>query len=364
MISGPRKKPPRPGFSRMLTLLLCLALLLPGTSRAVVSGPCSDCHTMHYSQNGGALSEWGADGPYEALLTHDCLGCHTGTNTAGTDHLYVFDPNGPVYGDTGTGSTTTTLAGGDFYWVTGNDSCGHNVAGVAAADATLTTPPGFDGGRPAGDGSTPGNGSWPGGTQLTCAGTYGCHGSHATVSPIGALRGGHHGFSGPAITNPKNDASDYRMLVGIAGYEDPEREFQPLFNRHNQYKGVDSPESSDSTTISSLCARCHGLFHDDVTDSSASPWLRHPVNYDLGQTPTNSEYRDYGGTSHQYQVTTPVASDDVSQVIGTVTFNNDTIITCLSCHRAHGSPFYKSLRWDYRGTVTGGYCSNCHSNKN
>jgi hypothetical protein len=365
MIFGAGKRPPqtRPGRRILLAVILSGLLLAGRPGRAVVSGPCSDCHTMHYSQNGGVLSEWGPNGPYQALLVHDCVGCHTGSNTSGGEHLYVFDPNGPVYGDTGTGPTSSTLAGGDFYWVTGSDSCGHNVSGIAAADAALATPPGFDGGRPAGDGSIPGNGSWPSGTQITCAGTYGCHGSHTNPNPAGALRGGHHGISGPAITNPRNDASDYRMLVGIAGYEDPEREFRPEFNRHNQYKGIDNPESSDTSTISSLCARCHGLFHDDVTDSSASPWLRHPVNYDLGRTPTNSEYRNYGGTGHLYQVATPVGSADVSQVLGSVTFNDDTIITCLSCHRAHGSPFYKSLRWDYRGSVTGGYCGNCHTTK-
>lgn len=355
----------RPGLCPLLLLLLCLVFGHPGSGRTVVSGPCSDCHTMHYSQNGGALSDWDPNGPHDALLTHDCLGCHTGTNPApGGGAPYVFDPNGPVYGDTGTGPTATTLAGGDFFWVTGNDNRGHNVSGVTAADATLSTPPGFGTGRAAGDGSIPGNGSWPAGTQVTCAGTYGCHGSHSGQNQTGALRGGHHALSGPAITSPQNSAADYRMLVGIAGYEDPDRELRPLASRHNQYKGIDSPESADTTTISSLCARCHGLFHDDVTDSGASPWLRHPVNYDLGNTPANSEYRAYGGSGNLYDVVTPVAAADVAQVVTSVTFNDDTIITCISCHRAHGSPFFKSLRWDYRGSVTGGYCGNCHSTKN
>ncbi len=339
-------------------------LFLPGTfAGAVVSGPCSDCHTMHHSQNGGALSEWGDNGPYEALLTIGCLGCHSGSNSGSDSTPYVFDPDGPVYDATGTESTTTTLAGGNFYWAVSEAATGHNLNGLCTSDPTLDIPPGFDGGRAAGDGTIPGGGSWNSGTQVTCAGTYGCHGSHDTSSQAAAVRGGHHSLKGPAITSPDNDSSDYRMLVGIAGYEDPDREFRPTATAHNQYKGLDNPGASETLSISSMCAQCHGLYHSDLSSGSASPWLRHPVNYDLGNTPSGSEYRDYGGPSHTYEITTPVASVNVASVISTVTFNNDTIVTCISCHRAHGSPWYKSLRWNYRGSATGGYCSNCHTTK-
>jgi len=36
---------------------------------------------MHYSQDGTQSPEWGAEGPYEYLLTEDCLGCHTATDS-------------------------------------------------------------------------------------------------------------------------------------------------------------------------------------------------------------------------------------------------------------------------------------------
>jgi hypothetical protein len=47
-------------------------------------------------------------------------------------------------------------------------------------------------------------------------------------------------------------------------------------------------------------------------------------------------------------------------------------VMCLSCHRAHGSPYNDMLRWDYDGMVAGNGsgggndgtgCFKCHSEK-
>ncbi|MCA1796724.1 MAG: hypothetical protein LC645_04115, partial [Geobacteraceae bacterium] len=225
---------------RRILVLILLALMLPmsGTAVAKVTGPCSNCHSMHYSQNNTILAEWDEGGPHQALLTTDCVGCHSGTNT-GTpdwDTPYVNSLSGaPVYNQTGTESDTTTLAGGSFYWVNqaqsgsiGGDVAGHNVAGINTGDANLQYPPGFDTGRAAADGSTPGNGSWPSGQQVTCAGTYGCHGTHAETVQTSAIHGAHHGNLGGNRSNPGTaPATGYRFLVGIAGYEDSDWEFQP-----------------------------------------------------------------------------------------------------------------------------------------
>jgi predicted CXXCH cytochrome family protein len=356
----------KPLLLAVLYLLMLGAAITHNQVLAKVSGPCSSCHTMHYSQGGTALGTWGGSGPYQALLANDCVGCHTGTNN-GTGTPHVFSTSEPVYNATGTEANTTTLAGGNFWWVAqgGADAKGHNVDGIVAVDGTLTAPPGFNGGRAAADGSTPGGGTWPGGQQVTCAGVYGCHGSHTSSSSPAAVRGGHHhGVSG-AITVPgSTPEGGYRMLVGIAGYEDSDREYRPTENAHNQYKGVDGAGGTDNSTISYLCAQCHGAFHDDTGNiGDASPWLRHPTDFDMGNTGVNSEYRDYGGVSNTYQVVTPVGSSDVSSVKSTVAFNDDSIVTCISCHRAHGTPYYKMVRWDYAGSAGGGFCANCHTSK-
>lgn len=335
--------------------------LLAVPTHAAVTGACSDCHTMHYSQHGKALAEWGDDGPYEALLTTDCVSCHMGTNARGVTP-FVFSSTAPNYGVTGSSAESNTLAGGNFYWVAqaGGDSCGHNVAGLVAADGVLSAPPGYTGDRAAVDGSIPGGGSWPSGQQVTCAGTYGCHGSHSQSSPAGAVRGGHHnGISGAIVTPDSTPAGSFRMLVGLAGYEDPDWEYQPTTTAHNQYKGVSG--TTDNSTMSSLCARCHGQFHSG--SEFGSPWLRHPVDYDMGSTSQSSEYRSYGGSgTNAYRPDTPVASVNVSQPVSVVSFAGDTIISCVSCHRAHGSPNYKMMRWNYAESIGTG-CAACHTSK-
>ena len=355
----------RPFLIAALYLLMLGTAITQGQVFAKVSGPCSSCHTMHYSQGGTALGTWGVSGPYHTLLVTDCIGCHTGTNSGGNTP-YVFSSSEPVYNSTGTEADTTTLAGGNFYWVqAGGDAKGHNVSGLCSADGTLSTPPGFNGGRAAADNSTPGGGTWPGAQQVTCAGLYGCHGSHTVDSSMEAIRGGHHHGVGDAITVPgSSPEGGYRILVGIAGYEDSDWEYRPSANAHNQYKGVDGAGGTDKSTISYLCAQCHGQFHDGTENiGSSSPWLRHPTDYDMGNTGVSSEYRDYGGVSNTYQVVTPVGSSDVSSVKSTVAFADDSIVTCISCHRAHGTPYYKIMRWDYAGSAGGGFCANCHTSK-
>ena len=339
---------------------------------------------MHRSQNGGLLPDWGSGGPQDALLTIDCISCHSGENVSGGKVPFVLPdflvPDYGGSGGTGTEAGSTTLAGGSFYWVLSGDTRGHNVAGYCNPDTTMVPsdgalPPGFAGGRAAGDGTIPGGGSWPVAKQITCAGTYGCHGSHATESQAGAIRGGHHSRSGPSIANPTNTPADYRMLVGIAGIEDEAWEFRPTADRHNQYHGVDNPGSTDTATISYFCSQCHGRFHfnDDAAAPTVSPWLRHPTNYDMSRA-AGADYARYNETIGVgvYSLVAPVASDQnlpanqgvIQDRVMEAGSQDDAVITCLSCHRAHGSPYYKSMRWNYAGSVTGGDCAVCHTSKN
>lgn len=291
--------------AKYLAWQICLVLAAGGLllpvprGLAAVAGKCVDCHTMHYSQNGQVLQEWGGDGPYDALLTTDCIGCHTGVNAGGTTP-FVMSTAAPVYAATGTEANTNTLAGGSFYWVASGDHLkGHNVTGLTSADPFLPVPPGFDGSVAAADGSIPGNGSWPAGQQVTCAGIYGCHGTHAEVGQAAAIYGGHHKGKGGALTDPgTRPANGFRLLVGIAGYEDPGWELAGS-GSHNQYKGVDG--GGDNSTLSSLCLRCHADFHS----AGQGNWFAHPVEYDLGNTDPADEVRGYGGAGHSYRVDAP-----------------------------------------------------------
>ena len=350
-------------------LLATIALLLlpAGISFAAVSGNCSDCHTMHNRQDGSVVAETEIT---EALLRLDCVGCHTGANNGSNTTPYIHNTmnlldGGAEYGYSGI--EANTLAGGTFKYVINSDTSGHNVVGIAGTDSTLLIPPGYaSGGLPAADGSTPGVADNWNNTQITCAGTYGCHGSHNNDSNVNAIRGAHHRGSVGAVI-PGTDtspAAGYRMLVGISGYEASNWEYRPTNTSHNQYKGIDSPgQTTDQSTISYLCAECHGTFHQ--SNGNNSPWLRHPTDFALSNTAPSSEYREYGGIGNNYLPATPLASSDINTVISTINFtSNDSIVTCISCHRAHGSPYYKAMRWGYIESNDGGLCSNCHTTKN
>lgn len=336
---------------------------------------CGNCHTMHDSSAGGAVAV-AADGstkigPQQALVNTTCSGCHKGDNAAGS-MPYVFNVGvAPVYNPLA-GTSHATLAGGNFYWVAnGADLKGHNVDGIVATQATRT-PPG---------GSKEFNSSTP----LSCAGVNGCHGDENIASQIDSVWGSHHN-NGAQPIDGLTIATSYRFLNGITGAEDSDWEYSLSSTVHNQYKGVDRTADNDignnQYTISHLCARCHGDFHSDklVGDTGTaatafqSPWIRHPVDIDMGDA-TGSEYTSYGGAGvNAYMVNTPLADDNVSDVttmFSSVTLGGvgvgDAIITCITCHRAHGSPWDYTLRWNYQlwpGGPDEGGCYNCHAAKN
>lgn len=353
-------------------LLTVLLIFFCCSAEAKVSGHCSNCHTMHNSQHGSILVD---TGPNQALLKQDCIGCHTGDNSTlsganagptGTPYVHYTD-NADYYNTSGIEGTT--LAGGTFHFIDIDGATGHNVAGIDNTGGPGINPPGYASGLPDSADHIPGGGSWDAGQQVTCSGTYGCHGNHNTENQFAAVRGAHHqGVNGTEI-DPGMDttpAMGYRMLVGIAGYEDSDWEYKPDSSHHNQYKGSSTPgQVTDRSTISYLCAQCHGQFHSPVTNLSneaggGSPWLRHPTEYSMK---ASGEYGQYGGDSHTYLPATPLASTSVNNVVATITFTNDSIVNCLSCHRAHGSAYYKSMRWNYAGLSGSGLCVNCHTSK-
>ena len=337
-------------------------LLSASTSQAMV-GHCANCHTMHASQDGVALGV-----PTAQLLTSaTCSGCHAlGANT---------DPatNGPSV----TGTTGNYLAGGTFSYVTANHATGHNVDELnLGKDLNMPDL------APPGDSSTT---DWAT-VQLRCAGTNGCHGDRTVDDPMASIAGAHHGNSADAITATAASTvgGSFRFLKGISGFEDLDWEFTTATaTDHNQYKGVDRSAGTDADvtddTISALCAQCHGTFHNGANNISLandmnSAWVRHPTDFDMGTAVVaGNDYDGYGGATNDYQLDAPVASTDISTQLGTVYGGaGDAIVTCISCHRAHGSEFADALRWDYDPLTSsivvgagaaGGGCLLCHTTK-
>ncbi|MHB1014399.1 MAG: cytochrome c3 family protein [Desulfurivibrionaceae bacterium] len=361
----------------MAGLLLGTVCLLPRAGTAQVAGQCVNCHTMHNSQNGVPMNSSAT--VYRALTRGDCVGCHTGTSA--TD---LTTNNIPKVNHT-TAPTAGTLAGGSFYWVgTGAvNADGHNVLGIASPDPTLGNNP-------------------PGGTalvsQLTCAGTTGCHGDRTKADQFTAVSGAHHApkQNPNGYVDGTSVGASYRFLNGIKGIESADWELPANLtaSNHNEYYGVarTSDATVDTHTISSLCGQCHGAFHTAATNSPAtgvgisyagtmtSPWVRHPTDFDMNTVKTK-EYSAYGGgvlgtgAGAAYVPAVPVASSVTTVMSSTgapastvFAVAGDAIVTCVSCHRAHGSNQPDMLRWDYTTMNAGGGlnttgCFACHTTK-
>ena len=379
---------------KCIYLLLCslifmfLGLFINVKIGKSISGPCSECHTMHNSQNNTSMSYNSTlnAGPFGALVRGDCAICHTGSNQGlgSTTHIpHVASYTEPGYrfnGTTLTGdSNNPTLAGGSFYWVAsfgcGTDAKGHNVAGIADNDSALSTPPGYDPSnydRPS---------SWN--QQLKCAGAYGCHGDPSKNDPFAAISGAHHKniIRGCGTASADTVATSYRFLLGIKGVEDSNWEYDYDSNDHNGYYAVDlyntgvTNPSQNSGSINYLCGECHGNFHwNSTTGCYTSPWLRHPTDIDMNNyIGTSKEYQNYPGpfdTNGTYFPDVPVGTDDGSDV-NYVWDTGKAIVLCISCHRAHGSPYDDLLRWDYNACRCGQSsnssttcgCFACHTTK-
>jgi len=307
---------------------------------------------MHNSEEGSVvaftLNSFGeqvmSEQPFANLLKTDCLGCHsysgaeTIVNLAAAPVPIVFNLTEPVYPPNG--SADSTLAGGNFYWLLLNgDAYGHNVNGIAAFDPRFLTAESIGGeDRP--------------GECFDCHGTLanqgsGCEGCHVPF---------HHANNSTEIVTD-DEYGWYRFLgsvmqredqegpppEGVVGIEASDWEQAPLADRHNTYQGRSGPYVSylESGTINQKCAGCHGRYHKETTANST--WIRHP---DDAVIPNFGEYADFT----VYNPLVPVARPNISQTdAGFSSINRGSdLVSCISCHRAHGSPYPALLRWGYR----------------
>ncbi|MBW1676920.1 MAG: cytochrome c3 family protein [Deltaproteobacteria bacterium] len=349
-------------FSATLVLILLLILFLPGNSSAKVTGVCSNCHTMHNSQGGSEMQTgFGSTSGEKATLlrVNGCLGCHASTDSA----EWKNSLGAPiVYSSTGVPSNP--LAGGNYYWVMNTgDGYGHNPVEIGNPDG-LSDPPGIPH-------------SVTGGFDLRCSGgNTGCHGDRYLDDSIAGF---HHQNEGGTLTTANTVANSFRGILKVKGAEDPDWEQAPA-SAHNLYSGATSPPDPDTVitcrachdgfgtlpydTISGFCGACHPHFHrlePDMyehggTQNSGGQWIRHPSDILLPQT---GEYNGYP----TYSAEAPVGYTDVSDPTRAT-----AVVTCLSCHRAHGSPYPDMLRWDYTGMNAGGGtnttgCFTCHTEK-
>ncbi len=362
------------GISLVACLSLAVSLCQPGPVFAHVLGACADCHTMHNSQEGEAV--WsgtprkGDGGQY--LVKQKCIGCHSSTDSSPTKQL---GPNTvPIVYNTVEPSAMT--AGGNFFYVQDRgDGYGHNVI---TPDAHLAQAPKAD----------------------MSVGTCGFGGCHASLARIRLGAGGYwvfnplegngcigchvarHHAPDPAPGQPTTEENGYYRFLGkpswvwdiphhssrpgVQGIEDPDWELTVSATDHNEYRDANKPGApfapgyTNPRGISDFCNGCHQGYHSYVcynTNHSSSGWLRHPAGD--SNIPASGEFLDYT----LYDPLVPVSRQTLSGVSGAVTPGSDRVM-CLSCHRAHGSPYPDMLRWDYSNLAEGTGCLKCHTSKN
>ncbi len=360
-------------------------LWTPCPLHAKVTGPCADCHTMHNSQGGSAVAT-DSEGnlistPHEKLLKTTCVGCHsnsTGNATIVNHTPIVLTASEPVYPTNG--SASGTLAAGNFYWVlhaTPNnadpDTSGHNCLAIpgVSADSHLSQAPG-----------KPDSANGP-----NCAGCHdridSCKSCHTPAHHADDTGGGVIGASG-GWYRYLNSSYHGTANTGVKGIEDPDWEQTVSASDHNEYNGCNNPYGNDDNSISNDCAGCHYKFHGiNYTDTNGtvvadnhSPWFLHPTHLPLPND-TNKEYYYYnnpgGGGPGDYNPQAPVARDPgvlagMSGPTNIVTPGSDQVM-CLSCHRAHASPYPDMLRWNYVNDCQAGQsnancgCFVCHTTK-
>lgn len=377
------------GVLRMSLIFFAL-FLFSSAAKAGVTGSCSNCHTMHNSQNGQPVnrgdSAWGesgaSDNPLPNLLIATCLGCHSSTDGQ-TIKAFPGGLKVPVVFNTG-GYPLAALSGGNFYWVSPgvasgeNDQKGHNIF-AGNPDDNLSEAPGDPGGGSCGgtavchknlnESTNPPAFGFAGARQ-------GCTKCHMAGSDL--PKGYHHLERTGAV---KGSASDgwYRFLSGhqsgsghgVTGIEDVDWQFTANSNDHNEYLGYSGSKTSGGgfsalgNTVTAYCTGCHSVFHIE-RNSTDSVWVRHPSDTII---PNSGEFA--GAFSSGFDPLVPVARPDLSGWTGprsNVSMGGGgDLVMCLSCHRAHGSPYPKLLRWDYKGWPGNGQtngCNVCHTAKN
>lgn len=345
---------------------------------------CSDCHLFFAdseSQQGDVNSAF----LLKANVTDLCLSCHTeGKNTPHTADLPNLEDRGwvaPIVMTTDGANPAelgVAMPAGDFYWSGVDPSRGHNPAfsGGVPTSQDMTADPVL--------GTSPPGGTLAGG-EWSCTS---CHGAHSRfddgVSAWRQLkrrvngrvvtgdvrRYGVENVSGDAIQDPQMEP----LLSNSRGMMHGEAYVAARADGHS-LEGADlfRPEGDANKNVyrggfSSFCAACHGDFHggtDENARMTGDAWARHPSNLELGRSNRygvaayTGQVRNTQGTSPNpagYDWKYPLVKADgdftlrpdrpSAGVPGTV--RGEDRIMCLTCHRAHASPFENMTRWETR----------------
>ncbi len=370
---------------------------------------CGGCHTMHNSQGGVTLEGNAANGGSIVLLRGDvalrkdvhnlCLQCH-GSN--GSQATGVWDghtaPKVYIDGAEGDGNGFSLLdtnpanddfinigAGGDFSAAMEGDSSGWAVRTTALptfGTVEGTTPIGRGHSLGLATATPPGNADGDV-TDFTCTSCHDPHGAYnvptteanrfrnlkriprdsgSTNVLLNANIRSYVGYGGCDAdanwTNGSGSGATFIWPVYTTGadWSTDTSDCYTAGGRVNSY-GVSTGNATDG--IANWCATCHDDWHEDLAsggNDQGLDWQRHPVDNLLNDGTTTSGGNVTIVDTTNYNVARdagrglPIATTDSSPVFYLQDATTDKVF-CLSCHFAHGGPYYDNLRWDYLETV-------------
>ncbi|HEY3414364.1 MAG TPA: cytochrome c3 family protein [Armatimonadota bacterium] len=329
----------------LITLaVLAACLLATGAVRAgEYHGPlqntCSDCHTAHASVRGQTWT------PTPHLLKNSngevslCMSCHDGT-----------DPQAPDIVASGTASnptdTVTTLytskfgsSAGFFQsdYLTASSPYGHDLAPAFSVSAPLSS------------GYTKSGG-------LTCAD---CHDVHGNDNYRNLL----------PDPNPAHPGS-YSIVIGTQV-----KETTPV-NAQNPNPAVAYDTANVSlyvnNNINAWCTDCHDLLAANSAGSAPAHFRGHPTDVQIGGIGKHTDSANW--ISPGSGPNTGFGSDVNDSIPGiprvrygsptgsnTIAGSTDTV-SCLSCHKAHGSKYKQATVWPLQqaGADMISGCQQCH----
>ena len=309
------------------------------------SNLCTDCHTMHFSQqhnwdgtspvsttpqpNGNWLS---ATGPNAFLLKAPanqlCLACHDG-QTFAPDVMAANVNAAPTQGRSAGALNQAASGAGYETWK------GHTL------DAT-TAPPGFN---PAAVGAPA--------TWYDPAGGLECISCHAQHGPVTSYRNlGPYSLGAAAasarptyVIATTNDATKdvwINIPTGYAANSGSAATFNPFYATASvSYNRNDATVATTKTSnkLDTLCGTCHGNFHGGAGDANIGgaplaldAFIRHPTSQ---VTIGAAGAQGYGGHSNLPRY---VANTTKTKVYASDrTAFTDAAPGCVSCHKAHGN---------------------------
>lgn len=303
----------------ILALCAVASLSFAGDYHRNLSLVCSDCHTMHFSQEhgynpdgSGFSTTLGAGGPYHYLLRNDvntlCLSCHNGSAFAPD----VFEAHGNGYVRQA-GALNNESSGAPYYPTTGH-----------TLDSTDPAP----------------GGTFANADGLNCVNCHAAHGSGLGGNSYRNLGGfGTAVGSATAISYSRGDVEGANPLSTWV------HEAISSGTSANHY-GVGAITFNEPVVAESkyaaFCKGCHTDFHGAVggpevggTGVPAEEFVRHPnAGVDIGAIGGgHSTLTTLTSKVNQVQVMSPTG-----QKAGAYN-GTDTGLTpsCMSCHKGHGN---------------------------